>query len=128
MKESPLYDARLVASILHQIGAAIDDILLWNKDVSSAEDYYASAEGMKTLAATSMLLEAIGESVKRIENMTQGTLFVLRPEIPWTEIMGMRNHIAHGYFDIDTELIFDTIKNDLEPLKTAIDFLEAQFQ
>ena len=34
----------------------------------------------------------------------------------------MRNHIAHGYFDINNELIWDVIKNDLPDLHKAIDF------
>ena len=33
--------------------------------------------------------------------------------------MGMRNQIAHGYFNIDAEIVFDTVKNDLEPLLQA---------
>ena len=36
--------------------------------------------------------------------------------------MGMRNHIAHGYFDINAELVWDVIKNDLQPLLQAVDF------
>ena len=31
--------------------------------------------------------------------------------------------IAHGYFDINTDLVWDVIKNDLSPLKDAIDFM-----
>jgi len=36
--------------------------------------------------------------------------------------MGIRNRIAHGYFDIDGYIILSTIKNDLIPLKKAIDY------
>jgi uncharacterized protein with HEPN domain len=45
-----------------------------------------------------------------------------RPEIPWIDVMGIRNHIAHGYFDIDGYLIFETIRNDLDALLEAIDY------
>lgn len=75
---------------------------------------------MKTLAATSMLLEAIGEGVKKIDSRTKGTLLSRRPDIPWTEIMAMRNHIAHGYFDIDAELVFDVVNNDIDELDNAL--------
>lgn len=85
---------------------------------------------MKTLAATSMLLEAIGEGIKKIDNKTKGNLLNLQPQIPWIDIMGMRNHIAHGYFDIDSEIIFDVVSNNLHPLQQAIenliDYLEEQ--
>lgn len=36
--------------------------------------------------------------------------------------MGMRDHIAHGYFDIDAELVFQTVKNNLKPLLDAVRF------
>ena len=85
---------------------------------------------MKTLAATSMLLEAIGEGIKKIDNKTKDNLLNLQPQIPWIDIMGMRNHIAHGYFDIDSEIIFDVVSNNLHPLQQAIenliDYLEEQ--
>ena len=84
---------------------------------------------MKTLAATCMLLESIGEGINRIEKKTDGTLLaVVRPDIPWESIVGMRNHIAHGYFNIDADFIFETVKNDIPDLKSAIvdliDFLQ----
>lgn len=47
---------------------------------------------------------------------------MLRPEIPWSEVMGIRDLIAHGYFDIDADIIFDTVKSELTPLRTAIRF------
>ena len=37
----------------------------------------------------------------------------------------MRNHIAHGYFDINTDLVWDVIQNDLSPLLKATDFFIA---
>ncbi len=36
--------------------------------------------------------------------------------------MGMRDHIAHGYFDINADLIWDVIQNDLQPLAEAVEF------
>ena len=69
-----------------------------------------------------MLIEAIGESVKQIDNITHGELLQERPEIPWEDVIGIRNHIAHGYFDIDGDIVFNTIKKDLNPLLEAIDY------
>lgn len=42
------------------------------------------------------------------------------PQMPWRQIMGMRNRIAHGYFDINADQVFDVVKNDLIPLKEAL--------
>ena len=105
-----------------QIMTAIGQLKEWNENVQSAEDYYVSSGGMQKLAANCMLIEAIGESIKQIDAITQGELFPMRPEIPWPDVMGLRNHIAHGYFDINGYLVFDTIKNDLDALQEAIEF------
>lgn len=96
----------------------------WNISIKNSEDYLSSTDGMKTLAATGMLIEAIGEGVKKIDLKTNGNLLILQPEIPWQEIKGIRNHIAHGYFDIDSDLIFDVVENDLIPLKNALSYLK----
>lgn len=110
-------------NILRQIKDAVNQLENWNTSIISPDDYADSPDGMKTLAATSMLLEAIGEGIKKIDSRTKGTLLKLRPEIPWDDVKGMRDHIAHGYFDIDADIIFDVVKNDLRPLAEAIDYL-----
>jgi uncharacterized protein with HEPN domain len=43
------------------------------------------------------------------------------PEIPWTELTGMRNRLIHAYFDIDPGVVWETTIRDLPPL---IDVLE----
>ena len=70
-----------------------------------------------------MLIEAIGEGFKQINQLTGGDFLVMRPEIPWEDVMGIRNHIAHGYFDIDGDVIFSSVKNDLDALEDATGFL-----
>ncbi len=65
-----------------------------------------SSEGMRHLAANCMLIVAIGEGIKNVDKRTEGQLLVLCPDIPWHEVMAMRNHIAHGYFEIDTEFVY----------------------
>lgn len=77
---------------------------------------------MQKLAASCMLIEAIGEGVHQIDDMTEGKLFPERPEIPWEDVIGIRNHIAHGYFDIDGEVVFNVIKQDLDPLLEAVEY------
>ncbi len=69
-----------------------------------------------------MLIEAIGEGFKRIDAKTNQLLLPQRPEIPWRQVVGMRDHIAHGYFDINTDFVWDVIQNDLTPLQEAVNF------
>ena len=111
-----------VKAIFEQIKQAIAQLQEWNAEVKSAEDYYLSSSGMQKLAASCMLIEAIGEGVKQIDNLTKGQLLPERSEIPWKDVMGIRNHIAHGYFDINGYLVFSTIKNDLGELQEAVDY------
>lgn len=108
--------------LLVQIRTAIIQLKEWNNNVQSSDDYYCSPDGMKNLAASCMLIEAIGEGVKQIDKITDGKLLDKRPEIPWKDVIGIRNHIAHGYFDIDGDMVFDVIKNDLDSLLKAIEY------
>lgn len=111
-----------VITMLQQIREAIDNLKEWNSNVMSEDDYYNSPDGMKNLAASCMLIESIGESFKRIDKLTKSFLLPERAEIPWQDVIGIRNHIAHGYFDIDGEIVFSTVKNDLDSISEATDY------
>lgn len=115
-----------VLGILEQIQTAIGQLKEWNADIKQADDYYLSPDGMQKLAASCMLIEAIGEGIHQIDDITEGKMFPERPEIPWEDVIGIRNHIAHGYFDIDGEVVYGVIKQDLDPLLEAVEyFVEA---
>ena len=102
--------------LLFQIRTAILQLKEWNNNVQSSDDYYCSPDGMKNLAASCMLIEAIGESIKQIDKITEGNLLAKRPEIPWKDVIGIRNHI------IDGDMVFDVVKNDLDSLLEAIEY------
>ena len=116
-----------IAGTLLQIKKAIEQLQDWNKDIQNVDDYYSTPEGMKNLAASCMLIEAIGEGVKQIDKLTQSSLLDERPEIPWQDVIGIRNHIAHGYFDIDGDIVLDVIKNNLDELLAAINYFITKF-
>jgi uncharacterized protein with HEPN domain len=122
MEFTSLDNRNRIKSILEQIKTAIGQLKEWNDEVKSSDDYYTSSSGMQKLAASCMLIEAIGEGIKQIDHITKGLLLPERPEIPWEDVMGIRNHIAHGYFDIDGDVIFTSVKNDLDPLEKALDY------
>jgi uncharacterized protein with HEPN domain len=107
---------------LEQINTALDQLKEWNEDVKTANDFYLSSSGMQKLAANSMLIEAIGEGIRQIDEHSDGKLLPERPEIPWKDVIGMRNRIAHGYFEVDAELVLATIKNDLDAQQTAVKY------
>lgn len=91
--------------------------------MQSTDEWTISPSGMQKLAANCMLIEAIGEAVKQIDKRVGSEFLNQRPEIPWRDVMSMRNHIAHGYFDLDDAYVLSVIQNDLRPLAEAIDYL-----
>lgn len=125
--ESSLLNNRIY-STFEQIKLAILQLKEWNSCVLSVDDYYGSPEGMKNLAASCMLIEAIGEGVKQIDKLSKSQLLQERPEIPWVDIIGIRNHIAHGYFDIDGDIVFDVVKNNLDDLLEAVEFFLEKYK
>ena len=122
MEFTSLDERNRVKEIFEQINTAINQLKEWNAGVDSAEEYYISSGGMQKLAASCMLIEAIGEGIKQIDKVSHGNLFTERPEIPWQDVIGIRNHIAHGYFDINGDLVLATIKNDLDALQLAVKY------
>ena len=95
----------------------------WNKDVVNMNELEKSPYGMQRLAGNYMLIQVIGEGVRKIEGYTNGALWQYRPEIPWKKVIAMRNRISHGYHDLDTDYMDDIIKNDLAPLLEAVEYL-----
>lgn len=111
-----------ILETLHQIKEVILLLQKWNQEVTKVDDYLLSPDGMKNLAASCMLIESIGEGFKKIDKDTNSQLLSLWPSIPWKAVKGMRDQIAHGYFNIDAEVVFNTVKNDLDPLLQATHF------
>ena len=105
---------------LLSIEETLVQLIEWNKHVESAEDFACSQSGMQLLAANAMLISAIGEGINNINSKLPDFLKTEFPEIPWHEIIGMRNHIAYGYFDLNADMVYDAIKNDIPTLLPII--------
>ena len=116
-----MYDTELVYSSLMKIQSALERILKRAESIREADDFLLTPYGMERLESICMLLIAIGESVKKIDKITNKKLFSDYPEIDWKGVMGMRDIIAHHYFDIDAAIVFDVIKNYLPDVKFVID-------
>ena len=110
----------LALSILEQIEDAIEKLQKRTKDISNVNDFLLSPSGMEKSDAACMLLIAIGESIKGFDKVTNKRILSKDTTIPWNDVMGVRDIIAHHYFDIDAEEIFHIIKRDLEPLLESI--------
>ena len=66
--------------------------------------------------------------MKKIDKLTQGLLFEKFPDTPWKGIMGLRDHIAHGYFNLDADIIYDVVKNEITPLQKTLENLSSQLK
>ncbi len=100
-----MYDRELVRDILQRILEATRVITKRFAVISSPEDFRGSEEGLEKLDAICMQLIAIGESVKQIDKITRGTLLPRYPQVEWKEVMGMRDMLAHHYFELDAEVV-----------------------
>ena len=112
----------LALDILYDIQSAIERIQERTKNIHSADDFLSSPEGMTLLDATCMLLIAVGESLKNLDKVTDGKLLPTYPSIPWKQVKGLRDIIAHHYFDIDASQIFWILSYELSQLEQAVRF------
>ena len=67
----------------------------------------------KTLSAVISKFEIIGEAAKRIPSD-------IKSDLPWKSIAGMRDNLTHGYFGVDTHLVWQTIRKDVPKLMDDI--------
>lgn len=77
----------------------------------------------RTQQAVVMSLIVLGEAATKV--MDQHPEFAdQHPEIPWRSMRGMRNRIAHGYFEIDLTVVWDTLQTALPALKAQLDAIK----
>ncbi len=68
-------------------------------------------------AALERFLEIVGEGVKRLPM----DLRARHPSVPWKEIAGTRDHLSHGYDDVDYQVLWDAVQDDLPVLLTTVE-------
>jgi uncharacterized protein with HEPN domain len=70
----------------------------------------------KTYDAVVRNLEIIGEAAKHISDDLRTAI----PDVEWRKIAAMRNMLAHAYFGIDNDILWDVVQNKIPPLATAV--------
>lgn len=63
--------------------------------------------------AICMILIAVGEEFKAIDRRTNGTLLSRYPEVNWRGVMGVRDFLAHGYFQVNADQLFGICRDDI---------------
>lgn len=62
------------------------------------------------------LLEIVGEAAGRVSQATRDQ----HPEIPWPDIVRLRNRLIHGYDAVDFDILWSIVRDDLPPLIVAL--------
>lgn len=100
---------RQILDYLNDILDSIVDI----KEFVMEMSYESFIEDKKTIKAVIRSLEVIGEAANKIPVDVRERY----PELPWQEIIDMRNKLIHEYFGIDIDIIWQTIEDDIYPLE-----------
>lgn len=79
-------------------------------------NYEEFSKDSKTIDAVIRNLEVIGEAAKQIPDSIKQKY----REIPWREIVGLRNRVIHEYFGVDLDIVWEIIKHDLPDLKEKL--------
>jgi len=91
---------------------AIDRIASYTEEMS----YEAFLADRKTQDAVTRNIEIIGEAARSLPLDFKER----HPEVPWNEIVAMRNVIVHQYFGILPDVVWDVIRNELPSLRVQI--------
>jgi len=107
----PRDDTILLRDMLDYARRAVDALAGKSRD---------SLESDKVLAgALERFVEVIGEAASRLSDETRDA----NPEVPWHEIISMRNRLVHGYFAVDLDILWTVVHDDLPGLISTLEGL-----
>ena len=92
---------------------AIEKVEEYTSGFDSGEDFYYDS---KSFDASMMQFVVIGEMISKLDESFKSQ----HSDIPWIKIKDFRNIIAHDYFGIDSDEIWDIIQTKIKPLKSDI--------
>lgn len=82
----------------------------------SKKDFLADR---RTQQAVILSLLIIGEAATKLLQ-SYGDFLTSHPVVPWSSMKGMRNRLAHGYFDINLDVVWDTVSTALPSLLESL--------
>jgi uncharacterized protein with HEPN domain len=104
------HDAR---ATLRQIGEAAQRL----QTICAGKTLETLLADWQAVAALERFLEIVGEGVKRVPV----DLRTRYPAVPWKEIAGTRDRLSHGYDDVDYQVLWDAVQNDIPTLLVTVD-------
>lgn len=121
-------DPTLIYEKLLQIDQALQRINRRFSKITKPDDFLDSEQGQDLLDAISMMLIAVGENLKWLDRETNGEIFTPYPQVNWRGAKGIRDVLAHRYFDIDAEEIFSMCQKQLPELLNSIQSMIKKYQ
>lgn len=115
------FDIEIALDSLQKIKTMLELITERANVVNSPDDFLRSSDGMMRLDAICMNLITLGETVKGLDKQTNGQLLKNYPDVYWKGVMGMRDKISHHYFEIDTDVVFRTLEEDIPKMKPIVE-------
>ncbi|MBI5402017.1 MAG: DUF86 domain-containing protein [Ignavibacteriae bacterium] len=101
-----MHDKELIIEIFTNIAWSLEQISKRFQTIKTSDDFLKDDEGIEKLDSICMQLINIGEALKQIDKLTDARLLLNYSEIDWKKAKGMRDIIAHHYFDVDAEAVF----------------------
>ena len=101
---------RLIDYLEHMQQAAMDACAFVQG--TAREDFQ---QDKRTQQAVIMSLIIVGEAATKVMD-SHADFAQEHPQVPWRGMRGMRNRMAHGYFDIDLDMVWNTVQNALPEL------------
>lgn len=115
-----MYDKELAYELICLIIYNIETIRKRTAHINSSNDFTSSESGMILLDSICMKLAAIGETIKNLDKATNKNFLNRYSQVNWKQAMGMRDIIVHHYFDVDAEVIYKTLKEDIPLLRDIL--------
>ena len=109
-------DSKLLQERLQTVLIALERIPRRFEGIAQASDFLTTDAGTDRMDAICMILIAAGEEFKKIDKQTDGKLFPLYPQVQWRGAIGLRDVLAHGYFDVDAEQLYTICKERIPGL------------
>jgi uncharacterized protein with HEPN domain len=97
---------------LQDILESIDRIRQYTRGM----DRRAFGEDRRTVDAVLHNLEILGEAAKKVPTSLRDRA----PDVEWRKVAGMRDLIAHAYFQVDLDIVWDVVSSKLEPLERGV--------
>lgn len=104
---------------LNDIFESINDVESFTKSMT----FDSFRRDKKTIFAVIRCIEVIGEAAKKVPKSIKDKY----PAIPWVKMVGMRNKMIHEYFGVDTNILWQTAREDIPSLKLLVKEIATKF-